>query len=174
MIFSEIYHMKTCHKFVLAVTLLFLADRAFAQTADTAKLNFIKARFAEISQNLKSYKKVEKTDTAETTDGNSVLLYYEGNEIRKITAAYYGESGKALHEFYFSGKKLIFCYFVIYYYNKPYYIKGGGKVASTADKRIYLDNDKIFFIKKRPAVSKNSDEFPDDPQKEAKRLINLK
>ncbi|MGZ4000384.1 MAG: hypothetical protein ACXVIY_07140, partial [Mucilaginibacter sp.] len=55
---------------------LFWANYGFAQTTDTAKVNFIKSQFAEINKNLKSCKRIEKTDTAETTEGNEVLLYY--------------------------------------------------------------------------------------------------
>jgi len=159
----------------LTLSLIFCFSNAFSQkSADTAKVNFIKTEYAEINKNLKSYKKIEKTDTAETTEGNEVLLYYKGNEIKKIAAAYYGETGKALYEYYYSNKKLIFCYFADYHYNKPFNIKGGGKITSTAEERFYLDNDKILMVKKRPSKSDYFGEFPTDPQKEAKRLLNLK
>jgi len=163
--------MKTCHKIILILFCLFVCTKVFSQSSpDSAKINFIKTQFAEINKNLKSYKKIEKTDTAETTEGNEVLLYYKGNEIKKITATYYGETGKALQEYYFFNKKLIFCYFVDYHYNKPFTVKGGGKIASTTEERFYVDNDKILMVKKRPSKSV----YPTDPQKEAKRLLNLK
>src|SRR5947209_6748802 len=139
--------MRPCHHFILAFILLFPGDQVLAQATDTAKVNFVRAEVSRINQNLKSYKRVEKKYTIETTDGNSMLLYYEGNDIRKIAAVYYGESGKALHEFYFSGKKLIFCYLVARRYNKPYNIKGGGKMASTIEERVYLHDGMVFLIK---------------------------
>lgn len=167
--------MRTCHKLILVFALLFGVGHCFAQTADTAKLNFIKKQFAGINKNLKSYKKIEKTDTAETTEGNEVLLYYSGKEIKKIAATYYGETGKALQEYYFFNKKLIFCYFVDYKYYKPINVaKSPGKVASATEERLYLDNSNIFLVKKRPVVSEYFSEFPTDPVKEAKRLIDLK
>ncbi|MFI5162058.1 MAG: hypothetical protein ACHQHN_12325 [Sphingobacteriales bacterium] len=94
--------MNDSRKIFLAVSLLFCFSTAFTQKlVDTAKINFIKNQFAAINKNLKSYKKVEKTDTTETTEGNEVLLYYKGTEIKKIAATYYGETGKALQEYYF-------------------------------------------------------------------------
>jgi len=159
----------------LLLLLILSAVSVHAQNAvDTAKISFIKTQFAEINKNLESYKKIEKTDTAETTEGNEVLLYYKGTEIKKIAATYYGETGKALQEYYFFNKKLIFCYCADYHYNKPFDIKGGGKIASTTEERFYLDNDKVLMVKKRPSKSEYFSEFPTDPVKEAKRLINLK
>jgi hypothetical protein len=62
--------MRTCHNLILVFAFLFWADHGFAQTADTAKVNFIKTQCAQIDKNLKFYKRIEKTDTAETTEGN--------------------------------------------------------------------------------------------------------
>jgi hypothetical protein len=159
----------------LALGLTFGFSNVFSQKPpDTTKINFIKTQYAEINKNLKSYKKIEKTDTAETTEGNEVLLYYKGNEIKKIATTYYGETGKALYEYYFFNKKLIFCYFVDYHYNKPFYITGGGKITSTTEERFYLDNDKVLMVKKRPSKSPYFEEFPIYLRKEAQRLMDLK
>jgi len=166
--------MRTCHKLLLLFAVLLWAEHGFAQSIDTVKLNFIKRQFAEINRNLKSCKKVEKEDTVETTEGNGVLLYYSGKEIKKIAATYFGETGKAVQEYYFADNKLIFCYCVDYHYNMPISEKGGGKIRSTTEERFYLSDCKVFLLKKKPAVSEYFSEFPDDPVKEAKRLMSLK
>src|ERR1700754_2437260 len=101
--------MKHIFKNIITLLLLLLPFFASAQS-DTAKINFIKAQYADINSHLKSYRKVAKEDTAETTEGNEVLLYFNGSEIRKIQATYYGETGKAVDEYYFNEKKLIFYY----------------------------------------------------------------
>lgn len=55
------------------VLFLKLSLMAFAQNkSDTVKINFIKNQYAEINKNLRSYKKVTKTDRAESTEGNEV------------------------------------------------------------------------------------------------------
>jgi hypothetical protein len=167
--------MKKYRQFLLFLLMIWSSGFCYGQnTADTAKINFIKTQFGEINQNLKSYKKIEKTDTAETTEGNEVLLYYRGNEIRKIIVTYYRETGKAIEEFYFYNNKVIFCYLVNYHYNMPIYETNGGKIASSKEERIYLDNGKIFLVRKRPVDSDDFSEFSADPQKEANRLMNLK
>ncbi len=168
--------MKIHRLFML--TLLMISWSVFSSgqnTVDTAKIKFIKTHYADINKSLKSYKKVEKTDTVESTEGNEVLLYYKGKEIKKVAVTYYGETGKALYEYYFFNKKLIFCYFVDYKYDKSIYeTNKPGKIASTTEERFYLDNDKILMVKKRPSVSEYFSEFPTDPRKEAQRLIKLK
>ena len=166
--------MRPYHKLILFFLLLFCVSDVFSQATDTAKLNFIKRQFVQINRNLKSYKKIEKTDTAQMAEGNIVLLFYSDKELKKIAARYYGETGKALQEYYFSDNKLIFCYYADYHYNMPIHETGGGKVVSTKEKRIYLDKSRIFLIKKKPANLKNSAIFSVDPQAEARRLINLK
>ncbi len=167
--------MKKHRQFSLSILMIFSSVFSYAQNAtDTAKINFIKTQFAEINKSLKSYKRIEKTDTVETTEGNEVLLYYKGKEIKKIVVTYYRETGKAIEEFYFSNSKVIFCYLVNYHYNMPIYETNGGKIASSKEERIYLDNGKIFLVRKRPVDSDDFSEFSADPQKEAKRLIHLK
>ena len=168
--------MKPYHKLLVTIVLLDLPFAAFAQkTSDTVWVNLIKTQYAEINKNLKSYRKVTKTDTTETTEGNEVLLYYSGNEIKKVSATYYGEAGKALNEFYFFNNKLIFCYCVDYRYEAPIYSqKSKVKIASTTEERLYLHDGKIFLVKKRPSHSEYFSEFPNAPEKEAKRLIDLK
>ncbi|MBV8388595.1 MAG: hypothetical protein JO080_02220 [Mucilaginibacter sp.] len=168
--------MKPYYKRLLVVLFLILSVAALAQNkADTAKISFIKNQYAEINKDLKSYKKVAKTDTAQSTEGNEVLLYYSGNEIKKIAATYYGETGKALDEFYFFDNRVIFCYCVDYHYDVPIYAKNGRvKITSTTEERFYLSDGKIFLVKKKPSHSDYFSEFPVDPVKEARRLINLK
>ena len=166
--------MRICLKLTITLLILLSAAYAFAQKADTAKLNFIKGQSAEINQNLKSYRKTEKTDTIKTAKGNKVLCYYKGNEIRKIAATYYGEAGKETDEFYFSNHNLIFCEYIDYRYNMPISEKNGGKIASTTEERVYLSNGKTFLVKKKPAVSYFFESFPKNPHKEAKRLLQLK
>jgi hypothetical protein len=167
--------MKIHRLFILTLLMISLSVFSYGQnTVDTAKINFIKTQYADINKNLKSYKRIEKTDTAETTEGNEVLLYYKGNEIKKIAAIYYGETGKALQEYYFYDKKLIFCYFADYRYDIPIYVNNGKvKIVSPEEKRCYLDDGKLFLVKQKPLVFKSA-RFPIDPNKEVQRLINLK
>src|ERR1700733_16186912 len=100
--------MKPYHKFIFTLLLILPSALCKVQnSADTAQVNFIKTQYTEINKNLKFYRKVVKTDTAETTEGNEIRLYFNGDEIKKIEALYYGETGKVLNEYYFFNKKLM-------------------------------------------------------------------
>jgi hypothetical protein len=149
----------------------------FAQS-DTAKINFIKAQYANINASLKFDKKVEKEDTSETTEGNEITLYLKGDTIKKISAIYYGETGKTLQEYYFFSKKLIFYYFEEDRYDMPVNAKNGGvKVASKKEKRYYFNDRKIFLIKSNPKETVSPTEITKlsaETEKEASRLMRLK
>ena len=164
----------------IIISLWLLSSRfAFGQNInDTAKMNFIKAQYAEINGALKFYKKTTKEDTAESTEGNEISLFFKGDTIKKIRAIYYGETGKALTEYYFYNKRLIFYYFEEDRYDVPIYANTGKvKIASKKEKRYYLKDDKIFGVKLNPKETVSSKEFKEltiNIQKEAFRLLHLK
>jgi len=166
---------KTLGVFIVLFMYSFFAQ---GQQADTAKINLVKAQYTKINNNLKSYKKIIKTDTAETTEGNEVAEFSRGKEIKKLQVIYYGETGKALCEFYFYDKKLIFYYNAEYRYNVSIYVdKGSVKVASIKEKRYYFNDGRIFMVKTNPKETISSSEFAQlsiSTQKEASRLLNLK
>lgn len=165
------------YKYSIILLFTCLPFLIFAQS-DTAKIKFIKAQYANINATLKFDKKVEKEDTAETTEGNDVTLYFKGDTIKKISVVYYGETGKALQEYYFFNKKLIFYYFEEDRYDVPIYAKNGGvKIASKKEKRYYFNEDKIFLVKSNPkqTVSQmQSAKLSIETEREANRLMHLK
>lgn len=169
--------MKDRYKYFIIFLLTCLPYLVFAQN-DTAKINFIKAQYADINATLKSDKKEVKEDTIESTDGNEVALYFKADTIKKISVVYYGETGKALEEYYFFNKKLIFYYSVEYRYDVPIYVNNGNvKIASKKEKRYYLNDDKIFLVKYSPRETISPAGFTKlsiETRKEADRLLHLK
>jgi hypothetical protein len=138
--------MKPYYKLLLVLLFLKLPVVAFAQSiTDTATINFIKTQYAEINKNLKSYRRLIKTDTVETNEGNEVVLFFSGTEIKKITSSYYGETGKKVNEYYFFNKKLIFNYTADYHYTVPISVNSRGKVASVKEGRYYFKNAKYLL-----------------------------
>jgi hypothetical protein len=169
--------MKPYHKFIFTLLLILPSALCEAQNiADTAQVNFIKTQYTEINNNLKSYRKVVKTDTVETTEGNEIRLYFSGDEIKKIEALYYGETGKALTEYYFFNKKLMFCYLAEYKYDVSINASNGKvKIISTKEKRYYFKNGIIFLVKLKPSISTKADmnNLTISTRKESQRLMNL-
>ncbi|HZY36887.1 MAG TPA: hypothetical protein VFE53_09580 [Mucilaginibacter sp.] len=119
-----------------------------------------------------------KEDTLESTEGNEIALFFKGDTIKKISAIYYGETGKSLQEFYFFNKKLIFYYFEEDRYDMPVYAKKGNvKTTSKKEKRYYLSDHKIFLVKSNPKETVSPMEFRKlsiETEKEANRLLRLK
>jgi len=170
--------MKITQKLILLFVWLSTANFSFSQdSSDTAKINFIKTQFSAINSNLNSFKKVEVEDTAETTEGNEVVKYFSGNEIEKIKAVYYGETGKATDEYYFFNNKLIFYYRAVYRYDVPIYANNGKvKTRLAEETRYYFNGDKIFLARlnpKRVVPQAEYQKMSVETQKEAGRMIKL-
>ena len=143
---------------------------------DTARIDFIRKQFASINHHLNAYKKIEKEDTAQTTEGNQVIEYFNGKELKKITAEYFGEMGKELDEYYFFNKKLIFYYSRYTKYKQPFYLTKNPLIDSVKETRYYFNGDKIFRIKLNPKEDVPPEKFNElsvATQKEAARLSNV-
>jgi len=170
--------MKIAPKFVPLFVLICTTTVALSQDAnDTAKINFIKTQFAAINNNLSSFKKVTVEDTAESTEGNEVVKYFSGNEIKKIKAIYLGETGKATDEYYFFNNKLIFYYRAVYRYDVPIYANNGKVKAKLAEEtRYYFNGDRIFLARlnpKREVAPAEYQKLSVETQKEARRMVKL-
>ncbi len=69
-----------------------------------------------------------------------LVAYFDGPNIMKISATFYGESGKAAEEYYYWDGKLIFILRTDYAYSKPL----SGKVVRTELSRFYFSNHKLI------------------------------
>jgi hypothetical protein len=100
----------------------------------------IRQRYAAINKNIRKYKTVRKELSGFSLEGGELIAYFNGPRIVKITAAYFGESGRATEEYYYSNEKLIFVFRRDYTYNEPM----SGKVVSTIANRFYFGNDRLI------------------------------
>lgn len=107
---------------------------------ENSAISSIRQRYATINRNLSKYKKVKKELAGFSTEGGELVAYFDGSSIVKIAATYYGESGRALEEFYYSNEKLVFVFRKDDTYDKPM----SGKVARTAEDRFYFNNDEMI------------------------------
>ncbi|WP_259068696.1 hypothetical protein HDF24_07275 [Mucilaginibacter sp. X4EP1] len=168
--------MKIFYLIVLIKLLVFSNSAVFAQTkVDTARLSFIRTQYAHINDNLKLYKKKTIEDTAKTTEGNEVVRFYKGPEIKKIKAMYYGETGKALDEYYFYNGKLIFYFKAEYHYNMPINVNGS-KITSVKETRYYFNDDQLVKVLPNPTKSLSTTalaKLSAETRREAGRLMKL-
>jgi hypothetical protein len=64
-------------------------------------ISSIRRNYSEINRNAAKYKKVKKDLSGFSTEGGGLVAYFEGPSIMKITATFYGETGKASEDYYF-------------------------------------------------------------------------
>jgi hypothetical protein len=106
----------------------------------TDAIESIREHYAEINRNLSRYRKVRKQLPGYSIEGGMLEAYADGQAVRKIVATYYGETGKAVEEFYFWDGQLIFVFRKDFQYDRPL----SGKTVSTRENRFYFDNNRLI------------------------------
>lgn len=112
--------------------------RVAAQTPDP--IETIRQHYTQINRNAPNYRKVKKELSGFSAEGGEIIAYFHGPTVMKIVATFFGESGKAIEEYYYWDGKLIFVFRKDSRYTKPL----SGKVASSAEDRFYFANDKLI------------------------------
>ena len=107
------------------------------QTDDSAS---VRQHFAAINKSIHKYRKVKKALSGFSTEGGELVAYFDGQKTMKIAATYFGETGKAIEEYYFWDDKLIFVFRKEQTYDKPM----SGKVARSTENRFYFNNGRLF------------------------------
>ncbi|MBA3354758.1 MAG: hypothetical protein H0U18_02225 [Pyrinomonadaceae bacterium] len=99
----------------------------------------IQQRYAAINRSVRKYRKVKKELSGFSLEGGELIAYFNGPRIVKITAAYFGETGRAMEEYYYWNEKLIFVFRRDFTYDEPM----SGKVVGTEANRFYFSNDRL-------------------------------
>ena len=111
------------------------ADRSVEETVKT-----IRARYAQIEKNLKDARVVKRDLPGESAEGGELKAYFKDRSVEKLSATFFGETGKALEEYYFWNSELIFVFRVESRYTKPL----SGVVQSKTEERFYFDGGKLI------------------------------
>lgn len=99
----------------------------------------IQRRYAAINRSVRKYRKVKKELSGFSLEGGELIAYFNGPRIVKITAAYFGETGRAMEEYYYWNEKLIFVFRRDFTYDEPM----SGKVVGTEANRFYFSSDRL-------------------------------
>lgn len=129
------------NKSVVIVYSLFAT--ASIQAADSAveeKVKTIRAQYSEIEGSLKNCKQVKRDLPGESAEGGELTAYLKDSSIRKLSAKFFGETGKALEEYYFWDNQLIFVLRVESHYTKPM----SGVVKNKTEERFYFANGSLI------------------------------
>jgi len=123
---------------VVAFSALSGVGEARAQKDDG--IESIREHYAEINRKAPSYRKVKKELSGFSAEGGQLLAYFHGPSVMKMVATFYGETGKAMEEYYFWQGKLIFVLQTDQRYDKPL----SGKVVKKTENRFYFKDDKLI------------------------------
>jgi hypothetical protein len=107
-----------------------------SQTVATARRNY-----EAIERNIKRFQRLETDLFDYSTEGGTLVAYFENGAARKLVAQYYWETGHAVEEYYFSGGRLFFVLRTEMHYDKPSEIYG--KAARKAQNRSYFADGKL-------------------------------
>lgn len=123
---------------VMCFVAVFITTRA--ADAQTDPIAAIRQHYTDINRQVPTYKKVKKNLFGFSAEGGTLIAYFHGPSIMKMTAVYFGETGRTSEEYYYWNGKLIFVFQKEDRYDKPL----SGKVASSKENRYYFDNDKLI------------------------------
>ena len=136
---------------------------------DTVQLiNSLKKEYSEINSKLASFSKVKKDVLGQSAEGGNINAFYDQKGLKKVITTYYGETGKAVNEYYFNKVGIFYIFETEYFYNKPINIRGS-KINSTKENRYYLFKNQLikWIDSNNKSVNINSKEY----QIEKKNLL---
>lgn len=116
-----------------------IADIFTARAQSSDPIKSIREQYAKINKRAARYKRVKKGLSGYSAEGGELVAYFDGPKLMKIVANHFGESGRAVEEYYYWDDRLIFVFRKDSIYDKPM----SGKVARTAENRFYFSADRL-------------------------------
>jgi hypothetical protein len=126
--------------FVIACLLAVVASPRAADSSVEEKIKSIRAKYAEIEKELKDCRQVKRDLPDESAEGGELTAYFKASNLRKLSAKFFGETGKALEEYYFAENQVIFVLRVESRYTKPM----SGVVKNRTEQRFYFADGKLI------------------------------
>lgn len=110
-----------------------------------------------------------------SAEGGILIAFYEEKNLKKVITTFYGETGKAVTEYYFNVDGLFFAFKKIYFYDKPMYIEGS-KVKSTEEWQYYFFNNDLIrlFNNNNKPLSSNSAKYQEENKYLKEDVENIK
>ena len=99
----------------------------------------IRQHYASINQNAPRYRRVKKNLAGYSAEGGELVAYFHGPSVMKMVATFFGETGRAVEEYYFWNGQLIFVFQTDNRYDKPF-----GKVVRKIENRFYFKDGKMI------------------------------
>ena len=122
------------------ISLLGAASMGAADASVEEKIKAIRARYDAIEKELKDCRQVKRDLPGESAEGGELTAWFKGATLRKLSARFFGETGKALEEYYFADNDLIFVLRVETHYTKPM----SGVTKNKTEQRFYFADGKLI------------------------------
>jgi len=132
--------MKTKMAILIVALVSFSAVAKAPELPQADPIETIRQHYADINKNAPLYRRVKKNLTGFSAEGGELLAWFHGPSVMKMVATFYGESGKAIEEYYFWNGQLIFVFRTDNHYDKPL----SGKVARKSENRLYFQDDRLI------------------------------
>jgi hypothetical protein len=127
--------------FVILVSGFTAMTTGHAATAPQADpIETIRQHYASINKSVPLYRRVKKNLSGFSGEGGELIAYFHGPSVMKMVATFFGETGKAVEEYYFWNGKLIFVLSTDNRYDKPL----SGKVARKTEGGFYFKDDRLI------------------------------
>jgi hypothetical protein len=115
-------------------------ENVTASSGDPAVIARIRARFAAIERESPTYRQTSRDLRGYSLEGGQLEALFHGDELRKLTARFYGEMWRGREEYYFWADSLFFVYAVVEGYDRPL----SGDVRVTAEHRYYFHDGRLI------------------------------
>jgi hypothetical protein len=110
------------------------------RTPQADPIETIRQHYAGINKSIPLYRRVKKNLSGFSGEGGELIAYFHGPSVMKMVATFFGETGKAVEEYYFWNGQLIFVFNTEQRYDKPL----SGKVVRKTEGRFYFKDDKLI------------------------------
>lgn len=110
------------------------------RSAQADPIEAIRQHYTSINKSIPLYRRVKKNLSGFSGEGGELVAYLHGPTVMKMVATFYGETGRAVEEYYFWNGQLIFVFNTDQRYDKPL----SGKVVRKTESRFYFKDDKLI------------------------------
>jgi len=127
-------------KLLVIAWLLSAVSIGAADPAVEEKIKAIRVKYAQIEKGLKDARQVKRDLPGESAEGGQLTAWFRDRSVTKLSATFFGETGKAIEEYYFWDSELIFVFRVESHYTMPM----SGVVKNKTEERFYFADAKLI------------------------------
>ncbi len=123
------------------------------ENMDTTTLVRLRETYAlEVDENLSSFHMIEKEVFDKSSEGGVITAYFKDDRLIKMSAVFYGETGKFEEDYFFDLDSLVVIKTNYYYYDKPIYIEGFKTETVTRSTYYFFKNRLFLWMKDNKSV----------------------